>query len=86
MSTYIPLDLAMFYNLRRYPAVAMGKSAASPASCTESSSILVKRASTGSSKTIVARVEAFAFTSVHDPIVGPSDDNTLTLVGYLEQM
>ena len=76
----------MFGNIRKYPAVAIGKSAASPASCKESSSILVKRASKGSSKTIVAKVDAFAFTSIHDPVVGPSDDSTRTLVGYLEQM
>ena len=46
----------------------------------------MKRASKGSSKTIVAKVDAFAFTSIHDPVVGPSDDSTRTLVGYLEQM
>ena len=68
--------------LQSYPAVAIGVSSTAPPSCTESITILIKRDSIGSSKAIVVEVEATA-TSVHDPIVGPSDDNTCTLDGYL---
>ena len=73
----------MLCHLLSYPEVAIGKSLTDPASCTEISSILMKRASTGSSKEIMVEVEAAAATSLHDPTVGPSDDNTRTFVGYL---
>ena len=73
----------MFCDLPSYPEVEIGKSATAPASCSECNSILMKRASMGSSKEIVVKVDASPFTSVHNPIVGPSDDNTRTFNGYL---